>query len=117
MCITIVRSHEEVEFTPDEPLEYQVRGAKQVVINYKPEDSSIEKFMEQMDRIVKNGISCQMNIKVNNNSYLNGYKFERKLEQANKNIEVNELIKTLVSNHYETDKKLGEISEMCFGEK
>lgn len=113
MCITIVRTHEEVEFAPNEPLEYQIKGAKQVVINYDPTDSSIEQFMEQMDRIVKNGVSCQMNIKVNNNNFLNGYKFERKVEEANRNIEVNEVIKTLISNHYETDKKLCEISQMC----
>jgi hypothetical protein len=117
MCITIVRSHEEVEFEPSQPLEYQVRGAKQVVISYDPDDNGIRSFMEQMDRIVKTGVSCQMNIKVNNNSYLNGQKLDRQLKKLSVDLDVNEVVKVLVNNHLETDRKLNEISEMCLKEK
>ena len=115
MCITIVRSHEEVEFEPSQPLEYQVRGAKQVVISYDPDDGGIQSFMEQMDRIVKTGVSCQMNIKVKSNNSLKSYQFERRVEEASKDLDLNEVVKTLVSNHLETDRKLSEISEMCMG--
>jgi len=113
MCVKIVRSHEEREFNPSEPLEQQVRGAKQVVINYKPNDAQLEAFMDQIDRIIKNGISCQMNIKVNSNNTLKGYQVERKIEKALQELDVNEAIRLLVTSHSETDKKLEVMEELC----
>lgn len=114
MCIKIVKTHEEVEFEPNEPLEYQVRGAKQVVINYDPDDDRIQSFMDQMGRIVKSGVSCQMNIKVNSTNSLKSYQFERQLEEASKNLQVNEAITMLVKKQHETDKKLSEMQQICF---
>ena len=113
MCIRIVRSHEEVEFEPSEPLEYQVRGAKEVVISYDPEDTRIQSFMDQMDRIVKSGVGCQMNIRVNSDHSLSAYRFERQLNEASYDLDLNKAIKILVSTHNETDKKLSEMQQLC----
>lgn len=113
MCIKIVRSHEEVEFEPTEPLEYQVRGAKQVVINYDPSSEQIRSFIEQMERIVKTGVGCQMNIKVNSNNSLSGYRFERQMSEASKNLDLNEAVRSLVNTYSETDKKLHEMQQIC----
>ncbi len=115
MCIKIVRSHEEVEFNPSELLESQVRGAKQVVIDYDMNDTKIQSFMDQIDRIIKTGVSCQMNIKVQANNSLLGYRLEKKAKKISKELDINEAIKTIVSNHSETDRKLEELSEMCMG--
>ncbi len=117
MCIKIIRSHETVEFEPLELLEQQIGGAKQVVIDYDPDDSRIQCFMEQMDRIVKTGVGCQINIKVNNNKHLNGIKLDRQLKKFSVDLDVNEVVKTLVNNYSETDKRLSEIQEMCLKEK
>lgn len=113
MCIRIIRSHEEVEFEPTEPLEYQVRGAKEVVISYDPKDNRIQSFMDQMDRIVKSGVGCQMNIRVNSNHTLNSYRFERQIAQASYDLDLNKAIKILVNAHNETDKKLSEMQQLC----
>lgn len=115
MCIKILRSHGEFEFEPTEPLEYQIRGAKQVVIDYDPSDSRIECFMAEMDRIVKTGVSCQMNIKVNSNNYIKGHQFKKKIEDASKKLDLNEVVKIIVNTHADADRKLSEMSEMCLG--
>jgi len=116
MCIKIVRSHDQFEFDPSEPLEYQIKGAKQVVIDYSPDDSRIQSFMDQMDRIVKSGIGCQMNIEVNSNNSLQCYRFERQIEEASKDLNLNEAIKVLTLCHQEADRKLSEMKQICFKE-
>ena len=114
MCIVIKKSHEDLEFNPMEPLENQIRNSNQVVIDYDPiYRSTVSSFMEQLDRIVKNGVSCKINIKVNNNHYLDGKKLDRQLKKFSVDLDVNEVVKTLVNNHLETDRRLEEISEMC----
>lgn len=113
MCIKIVRSHDQFEFDPSKPLEYQVKGAREVVIDYNPDDSRIQSFIDQMDRIVKNGVGCQMNIKVNSNNSLKSYQFERRIAEASRNIEVNEAISMLVRNQLETDNKLQDMQQLC----
>lgn len=113
MCIKIVGTHGESEFEPSELLEYQVKGAKQIVIDYSPDDDRIQSFMDQMDRIIKNGVGCQMNIRVNSNNSFVGHQFKKKMEEASKDLNLNEVIKTMVSNHSEIDRRLGELSQIC----
>jgi hypothetical protein len=113
MCIKIVTSHDQFEFDPSEPLEYQVKGAREVVIDYSPDDSRIQSFIDQMDRIVKNGVGCQMNIKVNSNNSLKSYQFERQVAEASRNLEVNEAISMLVRNHKDVDKRLENMTQLC----
>jgi hypothetical protein len=115
MCIKIIRNKEECLYDPEIPLEEQVRGAKQVVVNYDPTGSATDTFVAQLERIVKSGINCQMNIKVNANNTLNGYRLERKIEQYSKEIDVNEIIHTLVKGQCQSDKILNEMSELCLG--
>ena len=117
MCIRIVRHKEESSYDPTIPLEQQVRGAKHVVVDYDPNDSHMKGFMDEIERIVKNGISCQMNIKVNAKNTLDGFRFERRINKITKDLDINEVIKSLVMIHAQTDDKLKEISEMCLMEK
>ena len=113
MCIKIVRTHEENEFDPKLPLEYQVKGARQVIIDYAPDDDRIQAFMDQMSRIVRTGVSCQMNIQVKSNNLLKGYQFERQMAKASSDLDLNEAIAMLVDTHSATDKKLCELQQMC----
>lgn len=117
MCVKIIRTHSEVEFDPSELLEYQVRGAKKVIIDYNPNDSKIDSFIEQMNRIVKNGIHCSMNVEVNPHNMLDGLRIERKIESLNKELEINEVISSLVQMHNNVDKSLSEIQDICVGER
>jgi hypothetical protein len=116
MCVKIVRNKETVEFDPSQPLEEQVRGCKQVVINYKPEDSQLQSFMEQFDRIIKTGVGCQMNIKFSANNTLDGIRTERKIDHLSKALEFNEVIRAVATIHHETDKQLTELSQLCIRE-
>ncbi len=113
MCIKIIRPEQQTEFNPLEPLETQVEGAKEILVNYDPIDPQIDSFMVEMERICKNGISCNIDIKVNTNNYLNGIRFERKIEKIKRKLDVNEVVKGLTKFHSETDRKLNEISKIC----
>lgn len=116
MCIKIVRTTEEFEFDPGQPLEQQVRGAKKVIIDYNPNDSRIDSFMDQIQRIIRTGTGCSMNIQVNPNNSLAGLRFERQLELFNRDLEINEVVSSLTQMHNNVYKKLSEIYDMCRGE-
>lgn len=113
MCIRIIGIAESLEFNPSEPLENQIAGAQEIVVNYDPYDLKISSFVGQMELMVKNGISCTANIRVNPNNHLEGLKLERCLERIKRKLDVNEIAKNLVICHAETDSKLCELSEMC----
>jgi hypothetical protein len=113
MCVKIIGTHEEKEFDPELPLEQQVKGSKQVVISYKADDSRLDAFMSQMDRIIKTGIGCQMNIRFDSNHSLAGYQFERELKKTSENLDINDAVRMLVEKHYVADKKLSELEQLC----
>lgn len=113
MCVKIICTDHEHEFNPNEPLELQVMGAKEIMVSYDPEDTKIDFFVDQMERIVKNGIDCEFDISVDPKNDLNGFRLRRKLEKLKLNLDINEAVKKLTVFHSETDKKIREIAEMC----
>lgn len=113
MCVKIVRTKEVLEFDPSQPLELQVKGAKQVVVDYHPEDLQIVAFMEQFERIVKSGIGFQMNLKFNSNHTLEGYRLDRKVENLNNELELNDIINQMVALTAHADQRLCELVGMC----
>lgn len=115
MCIKIIRTENQKELNLLEPLERQVQGADQILVNYDPLDPKVSYFLDEMERLCKFGISCNVEIKVNTNNYLNGIKFERKISKIKKKLDVNEIIKGLTKFHSETDRKLTELSKMFMG--
>lgn len=115
MCITIFKSQEEVPYNMNEPLEGQVRGSKKIVIDYEPKDPSIDHFLDEVERLCKNGISANLNIKFNHNNSLNGAKLRKQMDRLTKDLDINELIKIMATTHAETDKKLEEIANHCMG--
>jgi hypothetical protein len=64
MCIKIL-GKEEVEFNIDRPLMEQIEGAREIVINFDPLDTKIDFFVDKMEKMAQNGVSCQAYIKVN----------------------------------------------------
>lgn len=113
MCVKIVRTKEVIEFDPSQPLEVQAKGAKQVVIDYKPEDSQMLAFMEQFERIAKSGMGFQMNIKFNSNHTLEAYRANRKVESLHAELELNEIVSQMVALTARTDEQLCELVGMC----
>jgi hypothetical protein len=100
-----------------EPLESQIAEAKEIVVSYDPTDPKIDSFVNGIEKMVKNGITCLANIRVNTNNSLNGIRLERKLEKIQKKFLVNEAVKGLAKFQSEADRKLSEISKICLGEK
>jgi hypothetical protein len=116
MCIKIIRSDDWLEFNPKEPLEKQIVGAKEIVVNYDPKDPLLvntDYLYTQMVKMYKNGISCNVDFRVNANNNLNGIKFERKIEKLKQALDTNEVLKKLTTFHANADKKLAELSEIC----
>ena len=113
MCIKIVKTKEEIPYDARKPLEDQLKGSKQIVINYEPKDPAIDKFLDEIERLCKNGISAKMNIQFNHNNHLSGAKAKRQAISINKELEVNEVIKMITLIQHSTDKKLEEMIDMC----
>jgi len=113
MCGKIIRIEDSLEFDRCEPLDQQVEGAKEILVSYDPLDPKIDSFVGQIELMVKNGISLKADIKVKANNFLNGIKLERKLEKLKLKLDVNEVVKGLTRFHSETDRKLGEIANIC----
>lgn len=114
MCIKIISSESEFEFNPHISLESQAYNAKEILIKYEPlESEKIQTFLNQLENMVKTGVSFSADIKVTTNNLLDGIRLDRKVEQLKQKLEVNEVIKNISFLHENTDKKLKEISKTC----
>lgn len=98
----------------NQPLEEQLRGSKQVIVNYEPKDPAIDKFLDEMERMCKKGVSASVNITFNHNNHLSGAKSKKKANTLAEDLDINEVIKLITKAQAETDKKLEEISKCCF---
>lgn len=112
MCIKIIGNQEQ-EFDVTAPLENQIIGAKEILVSYDPTDPKIDSFLDQMEEMIQKGIDCKAEIKVKTNNYLNGLKLERAVEKLKRKLNVNEIVKGLSTFHYETNRKLDELSKLC----
>ena len=114
MCIKIIKSETSFEFDPNQPLECQLVDAKEVVVDFHPEDKEqIENFVDQVEQIVKNGIGWPVDIKVNPNNTLKGLRLERLMKVMTQDLHLNAAIKNLVKMHCTADRKLSELSGLC----
>lgn len=113
MCIRIVRLKEESEYDSSKPLEEQIRGCKQVVVNYEPSDPSIDRFFDEVERLCKNGISASLNIQFNHNNHLKGARLAKNALKLSKDLDFNEFIKMIALIQSRTDRMLEEMSELC----
>ena len=113
MCVKILRNEIEFPFDCSLPLEIQVADATEVRVNYQPNDAEVEKFLQEVDRCSKSGSDLKMNLKIEYNNFLAGFKVKKQLRKALSDISVNEIIKLMVLSQVEADKKLQELSAMC----
>lgn len=115
MCIKILRSKEEFSYDSEKPLEEQIKGSRQIIVNYEPFDPSIDKFLDEVERLCKNGITANLNIKFNHNNNLKGIKIRKEMLKLSRDLDINEIIKIMVIAQAEADKKLEELSGICLG--
>lgn len=104
-----------MKYDMTKPLEPQIAGCEEVVINYEPNDIALDKFLQEMDKCAKTGIDFNFSIKCIHNNYLNGKKTEKIANKIVGDMNVNELMKLLVLNHANTDQKLEDMIKICKG--
>lgn len=115
MCVKIVTAQCEVPYDVSRPLEDQVSGSGQIVVNYEPFDKSVEKLVSEVDRIIKTGVDTKLSIKVIHNDSIFGFKVKQKLKRATNDITLNEIIKLMVLTHCSIDRKLEDLAN-CISE-
>jgi hypothetical protein len=113
MCVKIVRLKKETEYDQNSPIEEQIRGSKKIVINYKPEDPSLGHFLQEIEKLCKNGVTANLTIEVNHQNYLNGKKVQKRVSELSMDMDLNNVIKLLATSQHEMDRRLGEMSELC----
>ena len=117
MCVKIVNSSQEIAYDCSRPLEDQLSGCEQIVVNYEPFDKSVDKLLAEVDRIVKTGVDAKLSIKVIHNDNIFGFKVKQKLKRATNDITLNEIIKLMVLTHCSIDKKLEDLAQTFNGKK
>ena len=113
MCITIVTAKKEVLYNTERPLEEQLKGSKKVVIDYDPSDTTLDTFLNEVEKLCKNGTSAKLNISFNHNNHLTGAKRKKEATKLSKDLDINEIIKLMVLAHSSVDKKLEELANYC----
>lgn len=115
MCVKIVNDLQEIPYDCSRPLEEQITGCEQIVVNYEPFDKSVDKLLTEAERIVRTGIDTKLSIKVIHNDHIFGFKVKQKLKQATNDITLNEIIKLMVLTHCSIDRKLEDLANTFAG--
>jgi len=115
MCVKIVQAHCEIPYDTSRPLEDQLQGCEQIVVNYEPFDESVDHLLAEVQRIAKTGIDANLNIKVIHNDHIFGFKVKQQLDRARNDITLNEIIKLMVLSHCSIDRKLEDLADTFNG--
>jgi len=113
MCIRILGKDSDTKYDSSIPLEQQIKNSEKVVVNYEPKDTDINKFMDEVERLCKQGISTNISVEVSHNNHLTGARTKKQMKRLMKDLNLNEAIKLLVTLQSTTDKTLEELSEFC----
>lgn len=113
MCIRIIHENEEVKYDSSEPLEQQLLGSKRVVVTYEPKDRDIDRFVAEVERLCKTGVSISANVEVVHKNSVGGAKAKKLMKRLTKDLELNEAIKILVTMQSEMNRKLEVLSTFC----
>jgi len=113
MCIKILNCGASLKYDSSVPLEEQLKNSEKVVINYDPKDPDMDTFLDEMERLAKTGISCNVSLDIAHNNHIKGAKAKRQISRLKKDLDLNEAIKLLVNISSELDKRLESISVFC----
>lgn len=115
MCIKIVNASREIPYDASKPLEEQIKGSEQIIVDYEPFDKSMDKFLSEVERFSRTGIDAKLHITVMHNDNIFGFKVKQKLKKAKSDITLNEIIKLMVLSHCAADKKLEDLAQTLNG--
>jgi hypothetical protein len=110
MCVEIIKSEDQQSYKPELPFDAQISGSQEVLIDCNPDCPKVAKFLDEVEKICKNGQTLPIHIKLANNSDLNLFK---KTKQLNNDLLINDIIGQTVLIHKHADIKLKELSELC----
>ncbi len=113
MCVKIFKNQNEYKYDSNKSFDSQIEGSTQIVVSYEPNDKNIEHFLKEVQNCVLSGINPQLNIKVEYNNFLSGFKMKKTISKTLGDICLNEVIKMIVISQNEMDKKLEELANMC----
>ena len=109
MSVKIVKEKETIQYDANLPIETQLAGSRQILVNYEKSDIVLEKFLDEIERLIKKGSYKDLNIKVVNTKQMS-------LESKNVS-EINKLINLIASTYKSVDEKLEAITEFCNNRK
>lgn len=115
MCVKIISPENERELNMAKPFSEQIANASEIVVDFDPADPKIDFFLVQIESMVKRGIACKADIRVNVNNHLSGLRYERRIESLKRKLDINEVIKGVCHMAADADRKLGELSRLCLG--
>ena len=110
MCVEIFKSDTKQSYKPELPFEEQFIGSKEVLIDCESNCPKVARFLDEIEKICKNGQSLSLQIKLTDNT---NFKLYSKTKQLNKDLLLNDIIGHAVLLHKNADDKLKELSEMC----
>lgn len=113
MCIRIVKLKEETAYDSSRPLEEQIKGSREVLVDYNPTDSSVDHFLSEVERLCKTGVTASLNIKFKHNNNLSGARIGKQMRKIANGLDLNEFIKSIALLQSEADKRLEEMSALC----
>lgn len=113
MCIKIVNNSTITAYREDLPLEAQILGAQEIIVDYSPQDSSIDTFLNEISRICESGNSLDLKINVIHNDNLMGAKAKKVVTKLEKQLQINEFIKNMVKLQQNADRELESIATLC----
>ena len=109
MCVEIIGPESKISFKPELPLEEQIVGSKEVLIDCTPDCPKVVKFLSEVEKACKCGKTLNIKLKMLGNN-LNLFNKTRKL---NKEIMNNDIVSKIALLYDRTDRGLEELSNMC----
>lgn len=113
MCIKFLNANSSVKYDSSKSLEEQLKNSQKVVISYEPQDPDMDVFLQEMEKLAKNGVTCNVSFNLSHNNNIAGAKAKKQISRIKKDLNLNEAIKALVNIHSELDKRLESISVFC----
>lgn len=113
MCVRMVRDNIPCSYDPQGDFLEQTKNCTEVLVQYAPGDSMIEKFLQEVQKCAKNGTALNFAVKVNYGDYLSGFKTKKEIKRALNDISLNEVVKLLALAQHGAEKTLEELSLMC----
>ncbi len=114
MCVKMVRNNIPCSFDPQGDFLEQAKDCTEVIVQYLPDDREIKKFLQEVQKCAKNGTNLGFSVKVSYDDYLAGFKTKKEIKRAMNDISLNEVVKLITLIQHAAEKKLEEISSICF---